>query len=124
MMFELRSNCALSATVRSSEAARVAAPGGRVALSTWDVPAEMRMFGVFLEAVADAGAGPPAGELGELLRREVLAAGGDQALGRSEVLHQRPLPDRAPAGQPGDAGDTGYRPSGSQPHDRTSQHRR
>lgn len=44
-----------------AEAARVAAPGGRVALSTWDVPAEMRMFGVFLEAVADAGAGPPDG---------------------------------------------------------------
>jgi SAM-dependent methyltransferase len=44
-----------------AEGARVLAPGGRVALTTWDAPAEMRMFGVFLEAVAEAGAGPPDG---------------------------------------------------------------
>jgi SAM-dependent methyltransferase len=44
-----------------SEGARVLAPEGRLALTTWDVPAEMRMFGVFLEAVAEAGAGPPDG---------------------------------------------------------------
>ena len=44
-----------------AEGARVLAPGGRLALSTWDSPAEMRMFGVFLEAVADAGAGTPDG---------------------------------------------------------------
>ena len=44
-----------------AEGVRVLAPGGRLALTTWDVPAEMRMFGVFLEAVADAGAGPPDG---------------------------------------------------------------
>lgn len=35
--------------------------GGRLALTTWDVPTEMHMFGVFLEAVAEAGAGPPDG---------------------------------------------------------------
>jgi SAM-dependent methyltransferase len=44
-----------------AEGARVLAPGGRLALTTWDVPAEMRMFGVFLEAVGEAGAGPPDG---------------------------------------------------------------
>lgn len=44
-----------------AEGARVLAPGGRLALTTWDAPAEMRMFGVFLEAVGDAGAGPPDG---------------------------------------------------------------
>ncbi len=44
-----------------AEGARVLAPGGRLALTTWDVPAEMRMFGVFLEAVAEAGAAPPDG---------------------------------------------------------------
>jgi SAM-dependent methyltransferase len=44
-----------------AEGVRVLAPGGRLALTTWDVPAEMRMFGVFLEAVAEAGAGPPDG---------------------------------------------------------------
>ena len=44
-----------------AEGVRVLAPGGRLALTTWDVPAEMRMFGVFLEAVGEAGAGPPDG---------------------------------------------------------------
>jgi SAM-dependent methyltransferase len=44
-----------------AEAVRVLSPGGRVALTTWDVPAQMRMFGVFLEAVGDADAGPPDG---------------------------------------------------------------
>ena len=44
-----------------AEGARVLAPGGRLALTTWDFPTEMRMFGVFLEAVADVGAGPPDG---------------------------------------------------------------
>lgn len=44
-----------------AEGVRVLAPGGRLALTTWDAPAEMRMFGVFLEAVGDAGAGPPDG---------------------------------------------------------------
>ena len=44
-----------------AEGARVLVPGGRLALTTWDFPAEMRMFGVFLEAVAEVGAGPPDG---------------------------------------------------------------
>lgn len=44
-----------------AEAVRVLAPGGWLALTTWDAPAEMRMFGVFLEAVAEAGASPPGG---------------------------------------------------------------
>lgn len=44
-----------------AEGARVLAPDGRLALTTWDVPAEMRMFGVFLEAVGEVGAGPPDG---------------------------------------------------------------
>ena len=44
-----------------AEGVRVLAPGGWLALTTWDVPAEMRMFGVFLEAVGEAGAGPPDG---------------------------------------------------------------
>lgn len=44
-----------------AEGARVLAPGGRLALTTWDAPAQMRMFGVFLEAVGDVGAGPPDG---------------------------------------------------------------
>lgn len=44
-----------------AEGARVLAPKGTLALTTWDAPAQMRMFGVFLEAVAEAGAGPPDG---------------------------------------------------------------
>ena len=44
-----------------AEGVRVLASGGRLALTTWDAPAEMRMFGVFLEAVAEVGAGPPGG---------------------------------------------------------------
>jgi SAM-dependent methyltransferase len=44
-----------------AEGVRVLAPGGRLALTTWDNPAEMRMFGVFLEAIGEVGAGPPDG---------------------------------------------------------------
>jgi SAM-dependent methyltransferase len=44
-----------------AEAVRVLARGGRLALTTWDAPAEMRMFGAFLEAVGEAGAAPPDG---------------------------------------------------------------
>ncbi len=44
-----------------AEGVRTLVAGGRLALTTWDSPAEMRMFGVFLEAVAEAGAGPPDG---------------------------------------------------------------
>ena len=39
--------------------ARVLAPGGRLALTVWDVPERARFLGVLLEAVAAAGAGPP-----------------------------------------------------------------
>jgi SAM-dependent methyltransferase len=44
----------------ASELARVLAPGGSLALTTWDVPERARLFGLFLGAVADAGATPPA----------------------------------------------------------------
>lgn len=42
-----------------SEFVRVLKPGGRVALSAWDQPIRMRMLGVFLDALADAGVSPP-----------------------------------------------------------------
>jgi SAM-dependent methyltransferase len=45
----------------AAEMARVVAPGGRVALTAWDEPGRARLFGVFLDAVAAAGAAPPAG---------------------------------------------------------------
>ena len=43
----------------AAEFARVLAPGGRLALTVWDVPENARFLGVFLEAVAAAGASPP-----------------------------------------------------------------
>ena len=43
----------------AAEFARVLVPGGRLALTVWDVPEEARFLGVFLEAVATAGASPP-----------------------------------------------------------------
>ena len=45
----------------AAELARVLAPGGRLALSTWDVPARGRLVGVLVDAVRQAGASPPAG---------------------------------------------------------------
>jgi SAM-dependent methyltransferase len=42
-----------------AEFARVLAPGGVVALSAWDVPAQARFVGVFLEAIADCGVSAP-----------------------------------------------------------------
>ena len=42
----------------AAEMARVLAPGGKVALSTWDVPERMRLLGVLLEAAHEAGAEP------------------------------------------------------------------
>jgi SAM-dependent methyltransferase len=42
------------------ELARVVAPGGRVALAWWDEPARARVLGVFADALACAGASPPA----------------------------------------------------------------
>lgn len=44
----------------AAELVRVLAPAGRLALATWDVPANARLFGLFLESVAEAGAAPPA----------------------------------------------------------------
>ena len=38
---------------------RALRPGGRVALSTWDVPARALMFGVMLDAIGASGASPP-----------------------------------------------------------------
>jgi SAM-dependent methyltransferase len=44
----------------ASEFARVLTPGGRLALTTWDLPERARFLGIFLEAVAAAGATPSA----------------------------------------------------------------
>jgi ubiquinone/menaquinone biosynthesis C-methylase UbiE len=41
------------------EFARVLAPGGRLALSTWDSPGVSRMPGIFFQAIQEAGAAPP-----------------------------------------------------------------
>jgi SAM-dependent methyltransferase len=43
----------------ASEFVRVLAPGGRLALTAWDLPDRARFLGLFLGAVADAGATPP-----------------------------------------------------------------
>jgi ubiquinone/menaquinone biosynthesis C-methylase UbiE len=42
-----------------AEFSRVLAPGGRLALTTWDAPGKARFLGVFLDAVAAAGATAP-----------------------------------------------------------------
>lgn len=38
---------------------RVLAPGGKLAITTWDAPQKSRLFGVFLDAVEEVGACPP-----------------------------------------------------------------
>lgn len=43
----------------AGEFVRVLAPGGRLALTVWGRPEEARILGVFLDAVAEAGATPP-----------------------------------------------------------------
>jgi ubiquinone/menaquinone biosynthesis C-methylase UbiE len=43
----------------AAEFARVLAPGGRVALTVWDLPERARLLGVLVEAVAAAGASAP-----------------------------------------------------------------
>jgi ubiquinone/menaquinone biosynthesis C-methylase UbiE len=43
-----------------AEAVRVLAPGGRAAFTVWDEPVRCRFLGVLIDAVADAGATPPA----------------------------------------------------------------
>jgi SAM-dependent methyltransferase len=45
----------------AAELARVLRPGGRVALTVWDLPARSRLMGVFVDAVAEAGTSPPSG---------------------------------------------------------------
>jgi SAM-dependent methyltransferase len=44
----------------AAEFVRVLAPGGTVALSTWDDPGRARLVGVFVEALAEVGAPAPA----------------------------------------------------------------
>lgn len=44
----------------AAELARVLASDGRLALSAWDVPERARLLGVLVDAVAEAGAQPPA----------------------------------------------------------------
>ena len=41
------------------ELVRVLQDGGRLALTTWDLPERMRLLGVFLDAFTEAGARPP-----------------------------------------------------------------
>ena len=45
--------------VAAGEFARVLAPGGRAALTAWDLPGKARFFGTIIDAVAEAGATPP-----------------------------------------------------------------
>jgi SAM-dependent methyltransferase len=42
-----------------AELVRVLAPGGRLSLTTWDHPDRTRLLGVFVDAIAEAGATPP-----------------------------------------------------------------
>jgi SAM-dependent methyltransferase len=43
----------------AAEFFRVLVPGGRLALTVWDTPERARLFGTFLDAVAEAGVDPP-----------------------------------------------------------------
>jgi SAM-dependent methyltransferase len=43
----------------AAEFARVLRPGGRLALTVWDVPERARIFGMLVDAVTAAGASPP-----------------------------------------------------------------
>ena len=45
----------------AAEFFRVLVPGGRLALTVWDTPERARLFGVFLDAVAETGAATPRG---------------------------------------------------------------
>lgn len=44
---------------RSKEFVRILTPGGHLSLTTWDLPERARLVGVFLDAIAEAGAAPP-----------------------------------------------------------------
>ncbi|WP_433381065.1 class I SAM-dependent methyltransferase [Actinoplanes sp. CA-142083] len=44
-----------------AECARVLAPGGRLALTAWDLPERARFVGVLVDAIAEVGAAPPPG---------------------------------------------------------------
>jgi SAM-dependent methyltransferase len=44
----------------AAEFARVLSAGGSVAMSVWDVPGRARLIGVFVDAMTEAGAAPPA----------------------------------------------------------------
>ena len=41
------------------EFVRILEPGGHLSLTTWDLPERARLLGVFLDAIAEAGAAPP-----------------------------------------------------------------
>lgn len=43
----------------AGEAARVLVPGGKLALSTWDVAAHSRLVGLLFDAIREVGAAPP-----------------------------------------------------------------
>ena len=45
----------------AAEFARVLVPGGRAGVTMWDEPGRARFIGVFTDAVAESGAGPPPG---------------------------------------------------------------
>jgi SAM-dependent methyltransferase len=47
--------------IATREFARVLAPGGYIALTSWDLPERTRLSGVFADAVRAAGAGAPVG---------------------------------------------------------------
>jgi SAM-dependent methyltransferase len=81
-----------------AEIVRVLRSSGRLALTTWDYPERARMFGVFLEAVAEGGATAPAdlpagpdifrfsddGEFDSLMRDHGLE---DRVVRRVELTH-------------------------------------
>ncbi|HEV2478001.1 MAG TPA: class I SAM-dependent methyltransferase [Candidatus Dormibacteraeota bacterium] len=82
-----------------AELSRVLKPGGRLAVSMWDMPARSRLVGVMWEAIAEVGAPTPSdiprgpatfrysdeGELGGLLRSAGLD---DINLRRIEFIHE------------------------------------
>jgi SAM-dependent methyltransferase len=86
------------------ELARVLKPGGRLAVSMWDLPARSRLVGVMWEAIAEVGAPTPPGiprgpatfrysdegELGGLLRSAALD---DINVRRIEFVHRVPSLD-------------------------------